>query len=171
MIETLPYNLASDVLERQFGLCTLTVLQQDESTRFISVENAEGDTLELARVDFTEKGIQEFADTHNAIVGGKSMGKAFRDEGIEFTRELTLARRQTLPDNLRTRFDLGGLATVMLLDIYVGTQSVRYAQILEVYSPEVNWRPYVYDHGRTSTQNQALLDSLLESFPPLNLEI
>ena len=158
------YSLASDVLERQFGPCTLKVLQQNESTRFISVQNSHGDILELARTDFILPSTHEFTDVHNAIMGGKSMGKAFRDADIKFTRDLKLVEHRPLPDQLRKHFSQDGFATVMLLDIYVGTQNIHYAQILEVYSPRVHWRQHT-QHRNIGASDQKLADHLLQSFP------
>ena len=135
--------LSSDILERQFGPTELEILWQDDKTRIICTKVADGgQVLELSQVAFHQAGIDGFPDIHKEIVDGKSMGKAFAGQGIDFNRQVRAAYeydQRTLPAGFTERFGTVEPATVIDVSIQVGPGGTPYADILEVYSPAVSW--------------------------------
>jgi hypothetical protein len=134
--------LSSDILEGQFGPTEVKVLLQDSRERVICTRTADGRILELSRVSFKLRGMEEFADVHRQVRSGTSMGKAFRDNGISFRRVTHAAYKLAagrLPAVFSQRFGIGGPATVVDVSILVGPRDTAYADILEVYSPAVSW--------------------------------
>jgi hypothetical protein len=136
--------LSSDILERQFGPTILEVLWQDDATRLIATKvKATGQVLELSQVVFNEPGIAGFPEVHREVVAGKSMGKAFAERAIPFKRQVHAAYRydqHDLPGSFSERFGAELPPTVVDVSILVGPDSTPYADILEVYSPEVSWQ-------------------------------
>jgi hypothetical protein len=133
-------ELSSDVLERQFGETELEVLYQQDDERIIATRTAAtGRVLELSHVRFRPEGTARFQDIHEAVRGGTSMGKAFRAEHVAFQRRLRAAYHTGLPSVLAGRFEAGEQATIIDLTVLAGTDHVPYADILEVYAPDVAW--------------------------------
>jgi hypothetical protein len=134
--------LSSDILERQFGPTEVEILRQDDTTRIICTKTASGQILELSQVIFKQAGIAGFPDIHREVVAGKSIGKTFAAYGIAFERQVNAACKygRALPDGFTKRFDTSGPATVVDVSILVGPDDAPYADILEVYSPEVSWK-------------------------------
>src|SRR5665213_2595733 len=129
--------LSSDILEQQFGPTEISVLHQDGSARLICTRaSADGQVLEVSRVRFMP-GTDQFPKTHQAVLDGQSMGKAFRADGIKFERKVKTAYRQFLPASFNQWFDNNEIATVVAVSILVGPNETRYAEILEIYSPAV----------------------------------
>lgn len=130
--------LSSDILEEQFGPTRLEILYRDSGSRIISTISGDGQVLELSWVRFHAVG-PELAHLHEEVVGGKSIGKAFRDLGIEFTRQThgTYACAQTA--NISKRFKASGPVTVVEVSVLAGPERTPYADILEVYSPPADW--------------------------------
>lgn len=134
--------ISSDILEDQFGPTTLQILQQDETERLICTATSAGQILELSWVRFDPAGIAVFPQVHKAVTAGKSMGKVFRDHNVSFRRCARSIRKcpaDKLPANMSGLFDATGTATVVEVSILAGDSGVPYADILEVYSPEVSW--------------------------------
>lgn len=132
--------LSSDILERQFGPTELTVLHQSGNSRIISTRaKANGQLLELSFVNFIAAGVDKFPEVHEAVVAGTSMGKAFRDAGVAFSRKERIVDNQTLLENFGRQFGGEGPATVINVLILVGPDKIPYAEVLETYSPAVRW--------------------------------
>ncbi len=133
-------KLSSDILEQQFGPTEVKILYQDNNRRIISTKViASKQILELSEVKFMQKGIDAYPEIHRAVVGGKSMGKAFRNQGIAFTRQTNVATEKVLSSSFNTKFRSNGASTIVDVSIFVGASRVPYAQILETYSPDVVW--------------------------------
>ncbi len=133
-------KLSSDSLERQFGPTELEVLYQDEdeNERIIATKAAKsGQVLELSRVTFLTPGTTAFPVVHRQVKEGMSMGKAFRANGVLFDRHVRGSGRYDAPDVFAGRFGSAGMPTVTDVLVRVGPAGMPYADILEVYSPEV----------------------------------
>ena len=156
--------LSSDVLERQFGPTELEVLHQDSGTRITRTLAADSrQNLELSRVVFTQAGVEQFPGTHRAVIGGMSMGKAFRADSIEFSRREQAAYSYELPASFERFFGRREPATVVSVSILAGPGKTPYAEILEIYGPEVRWP---YQAGEPTNEQLAgirLLDEFLAS--------
>ncbi len=130
--------LSSDILEQQFGQTELKVLYRSDIARIICTKTKpNGKVLELSFVTFIKTGIDKFPTVHREILDGKSMGKAFRDHGIEFKRKTKAVYRNTFPAIFSE--DSGKYSTIVSVSILAGTHETPYAEILETYSPEVKW--------------------------------
>lgn len=133
-------SLSSDILEQQFGPSEIVVLYQRNLERIICTKVvSSGQVLELSHVQFIQTGVDTYPDVHQAIIAGQSMGKAFRERGIECTREVKYTYRQKLPTSFNKWFGTSDPATVMDVSIFVGPDHTAYARILETYSSAVSW--------------------------------
>ncbi len=133
-------TLSSDTLEQQFGPTELKVLYQSNNARIICTKTVPGGKiLELSFVNFIETGITKFQVVHEEILGGKSIGKAFHDHGIEFRRETKAIHRDIFPPISASQPADGEHSTVVSVLILVGADKTPYAEILETYSPAVRW--------------------------------
>lgn len=132
-------TLSSDTLERQFGPTELGVLLQDGTGRVICTKTPDGHILELSEVIFRAEGIAAFPNIHREVTGGASMGKAFKARGVAFRRVVHGAYRFSPPTAFSDRFGATKPATVIDVSILVGSGVTPYADILEIYSPEVAW--------------------------------
>jgi len=152
--------LSSEVLEKQFGPTEVSVLYQDGKTRLICTRAAtNGQVLELSRVVFNPAGTEKFAETHAAVLAGQSMGKAFKAAGIEFRRETKAAYRRTLPASFGGWFGSGQPANIVVVAILAGPDRTPYADILEVYSPAVDWPQ---SGGSPSDEHLAIIKAIGE---------
>ncbi len=132
-------NLASDVLERQFGPTSMDILHQDDSIRVICTKSQkDGQVLEVAGTTFIDAATKQFASAHSTVVGGRPIGKTFKELDIPFVRKIRLMHSQNLPAALYSYFGTAA-ATVMLVDLYVGSEETYYAQSLEIYNPQIHW--------------------------------
>ncbi|MEK7594544.1 MAG: hypothetical protein AAB436_02835 [Patescibacteria group bacterium] len=132
--------LSSDILELQFGPTEIDVLHHNDETRIIQTRAlSTGQTLEISLVEFDSAGAREFEAAHQDVLSGKSIGKTFRDHGIEFTRNQQAAEMRLIPLEFARQFGNTQFATVVAVTIFVGPNNLPYAEILETYSPEVIW--------------------------------
>lgn len=131
-------DLSSDILEAQFGPTGLAVLSHDDRRRVISTL-AGGRALEFSLVTFDAGGKAEFAGMTHDMAAGMSMGKAFRKRGVPFERQTRGVYAYGMPPGFRGRFGGQGKATVVEVSIIAGRDAAHYADILEVYAPEVDW--------------------------------
>lgn len=132
--------LSSDILEQQFGPTAIDIIYQDSDTRIICTKTInEKKILELSMVEFIKDGVAAFPTVHKAIQAGKSMGKAFRDHSITFTRELKSVQTYALPQKFHQYFSSNKAATVVHVTILVGVEKIPYANILEIYHGDVIW--------------------------------
>jgi len=132
--------LSSDILEQQFGETRLIILYQDQSKRIIeTISTSDESVLELSIVTFDTATLQHVADVHQTVMNGVSMGKAFKNAGIQFEREVSSIVHSALPPDLVKEFDDDGIATIVDVDIFVGDSKQHYCHILETYSPKVIW--------------------------------
>jgi hypothetical protein len=137
-------TLSSDILEHQFGPTELEVLQQDKSQRIIATKAVgSGQILELSQIRFCPEGVGVFTAIHQKILAGSSMGKTFREQGMAFERQVHAVYRceqQDVPAIFSKRFGTSeGRLTVIDVSILAGPHRTPYADILEIYSPEVAW--------------------------------
>ncbi len=155
-------RLSSDILEQQFGPTEIEILHQDKTTRIICTKTTEDQKiLELSRVVFVAEGVALHPAVHQDILNGTSMGKAFRSDGTEFNREVRSAQKLSLPSKFTKYFKSEASATVVNVRILVGPNRVPYADIIEVYSPDVAWpsSPQVPDN------TQKVLKDFAEQLP------
>lgn len=135
-------GLSSDALERQFGPTRLEVLKQDEGGRIICTKVIETDKiLELSQVVFRQEGISAFPDIHRQVLAGTSIGKAFAEAGMPFRRDIHASyphNQRGLPAVFSEWFGSDRPSMVTDLSVVVGPDSAPYADILEVYSADVN---------------------------------
>jgi F0F1-type ATP synthase delta subunit len=132
--------LSSEILEEQFGPTRLVILKQNSKQRII--ETLAKDTkqvLELSVVTFDQENIHTFQEIHKKVIAGTSIGKAYKQAGVSFTRKVNSTVRTILPAVLEAEFNQKGLTTIVEVDIYVGKQKIHYCHILEIYSPDVAW--------------------------------
>jgi hypothetical protein len=133
-------ELSSDILESQFGPTVIEIIYQDDLRRLIRTKQlGRNMTLEVSLVHFLPAGIKEFAAVHEAVKDGQSIGKAFRQAGISFYREVTSAYQSPLPAKLKNLFGNRRPATVMTVRVAVGDDRLPYAEITETYHPDVKW--------------------------------
>jgi hypothetical protein len=132
--------LSSDILEQQFGPTEVEVLYQDNGTRIIrTLATDSRQILEMSRAVFIQSGVKKFPGTHQTVIEGMSMGKAFRADGIEFIREEQGTYRYALPAIFKRFFGSGEPATIVEVLVLAGPGKTPYATILETYSPDVRW--------------------------------
>jgi hypothetical protein len=157
-------SLSSDILEDQCGPTELVILHQTPLTRIICTKViASGQILELSRVVFMEPGIKAFPHIHKTIGAGQSMGKAFREQGIEFIRNVNYVYHADMPVNFSERFMNSSPATVVSVSIFVGRDRVHYADILETYSPTVSWPDPSAKPSNEQLRALQAFDNLLQS--------
>ena len=157
-------KLSSDILEEQFGPTSIVVLLDDEDERAILTKADHGNTLlELSRVTFLQKNNQ-YQAVRNIIKSGTSMGKAFRLLDIPFARQTRSTYQHHLPPPLEEAFGSGKPATIVEVTIVVGKQKELFADIIEIYSPYVNWPgEYGTPNAQTNTHIKALENILTSS--------
>ncbi|HZL08226.1 MAG TPA: hypothetical protein VFC50_03470 [Candidatus Dormibacteraeota bacterium] len=132
--------LSSEILEKQFGPTELNILYQDGAARIITTSaKSNGQVLEISRAQFIPAGISKFPNVHQAVLAGTSMGTAFRSAGITFVRQQQAAYKYDLSANFEYLFGEDGPATIVIVSILVGPEQTPYAEILETYSPVVQW--------------------------------
>lgn len=155
------HDLASSVLETQFGLTRVEVVHEDSHSRIVKISAAASDVvLELARSTFNNQTITKYPDLHRRIFAGHAMGKTFAQAGIDFHRVERIVRHQTLPPAVNGLFNSSQPGTVVLVDIFVGAEPSHYAQILEVYHPEVSW-PDTQTHPEPDSET--VIDELIKA--------
>lgn len=155
--------LSSDILETQFGPTAIDVLYQDDTTRIIQTRRAsDGHILELSYVLFDPQGVKTFPEVHQKIRDGESMGKAFVDAHVEFVRETTAVFRSHVPSVFQKKFNSTAMPWVTNTTILVGSDSVRYATVLEMFHPDVQWPEEPTGHSWPSTQPMIDFEQLLE---------
>lgn len=138
--------LSSDILEQQFGPTEIEVLYQDDQTRIIATKVVDSkQVLEVSWVKFIPAGVKKFSKTHQTVMAGESMGKAFRASDIGFARQEKAAYSYILPANFKRIFGDDKAATIVEVVILAGSNKTPYAEILETYSPAVHW-PHL--HGQ-----------------------
>ena len=81
------------------------------------------------------------------------MGKAFRDAGIDFIRESRSVTKSKVPAVFSAHFNSSAPATVVEVTILVGSERTPYADILEVYSPAIEW-PGPYQVAQENQQKK-----------------
>lgn len=131
---------SSDILEERFGPTRLEILRQDEYERIICTKVARSSrVLELSWVAFRPPGTTAFREIHRRVMWGESMGKAFAAAGVEFHREVRVSYRADsgVPAIFRERFGSEAAPTITEVTVKVGPKAVPYADILEVYHPDV----------------------------------
>ncbi len=132
--------LSSDVLESQFGPTKLVVISQDQKYRVIeTVEKKNNTVLEVSFVTFNLDAIGTYLDIHQKIIDGSSMGKAFREAGIKFIRDVRSISHNSAAPHIQNRFGRDGLATIIEVDILIGPDKLQYCHINENYNPMVVW--------------------------------
>lgn len=132
-------DISSAILKRQFGETSVDILYQNERTRIICTKAESGQVLELSYVAFNPTGAERFPEVHDAIRAGESMGQAFQGRDIAFLREIHAAYNYPLPPHFESWFKSQKPATVVAVSIFVGSENTPYAEILETYSPDVQW--------------------------------
>jgi hypothetical protein len=132
--------LSSEILEKQFGPTKLVIAKQNDAYRIIkTIAIRTGDVLELSFVTFDQKNISAFSHIHQQILDGESMGKAFKQAEVTFTRIENSVSRNVAPPAVASVFNADGQATIVDVAIYVGDEQTHNADIIEIYSPKVTW--------------------------------
>ena len=132
-------TLSSDILEQQFGATRIKILAQTSKLRIIATEVIEtGKILEVSSVEFLEVP-EEFKSIHEQVVNGESMGKAFKQNKVQFNRSTKGVWQSTVPVLFQNLFNTTADATIVDVLVTVGPQSIAYARITETYSPNVIW--------------------------------
>ncbi len=132
--------LSSDILEQQFGPTQLVVVMHSSLYRIIQTIAVNNDeVLELSLVTFDPEGIRLFPHIHKTIENGESMGKAYRNANVAFTRTVRSVNSGSLPKSLQAHFTSTGLATIVEVDVFIGEDKTYYCHVLELYSPAVDW--------------------------------
>jgi hypothetical protein len=158
----MPDVLSSDILESQFGPTEVEVLYQDEKTRIICTKAVgSGQVLEVSRVSFAPDAAAKFPDAHQAVLSGKSIGKAFREANIEFRREVRAAYKCVLPESFEKLFGGPDAATIVYVSILAGSGQIPYCRILETFSPDVKWPQLSGEPDGTQLEQIGLLDQFL----------
>lgn len=133
-------KLSSDILEEQFGPTVLDVVYQDDTRRIIQTRSASDNRiLELSYVRFDLSGAHAFAQIHQKVRAGMSMGKAFREAEVQFARETAAVFRSQVPVIFQEKFTTTDMPWITNTNIVVGPTPVHYAAVLEMYHPVVQW--------------------------------
>lgn len=131
--------ISSDILESQFGPTNIEVIKQDNNSRLIYTKViATGQILEVSKVQFKTPVLSQFFVIHQEIMTGKSIGKSFRKHNVDFIRQQKSVHKKFIPA-YDAFFGDNRPATVVEVSIFVGPEKVHYADILEIYSPDVQW--------------------------------
>jgi hypothetical protein len=132
--------LSSDILESQFGPTAVEILYQSGDERIIITKvEKNGQILELSQVRFLDPGKAEYPEVHKKVLGGESMGKAFRAAGIPFLRKVNTTEKRVVPADQGPWYDDSRAATFVDVEILVGPNRKPYAKINESYSPLAGW--------------------------------
>jgi len=132
--------LSSDILEQQFGPTELVIVSQNKKHRIIrTIATQSHAVLELSIVTFDTINTTLFPEIHKQILQGSSMGKAFKDAGIKFVRDVHFVTRSVIPANIQTIFASQDSATIIDVDILIGPDKTHYCHITEIYNPIVSW--------------------------------
>lgn len=130
--------ISSDVLEQQFGTTSLQVIEQGDHERIITTSAESTDAvLEISWVRF--KNTNTHRDIQKRIRAGTSMGKAFRSQNIPFTRKIVVSGKVAAPPFAQNLFQSKAEVTLVEISVYVGLEQTHYADITELYAPEVDW--------------------------------
>lgn len=155
-------KLSSDILEQQFGQTALRIHAQNEQERITTTSQADtGAVLEIAWVRF--KTIDAYPSVHASVLSGISMGKAFQVQGVAFRRKTHIQARVAIPKSIERTFRNKEKATLVEVSIYIGAERIHYADITELYAPDVDWPPSKTSNNRTREHLKLLvtrLDSL-----------
>jgi hypothetical protein len=150
------------VLESQFGPTKIEILYQVDSTRVIATKTIYSEkVLELSLVEFITSGVDTFPEIHKEILLGKSIGKAFKDSGIEFYRNTHHEYKLILSDKIQNIFTSDRPSNVVDVTINVGPNRIPYARILEAYSPDVIWASKISQLTDIDTEKVKKLDELI----------
>jgi len=153
---------SSDVLESQFGPIKIEILYQVDSTRVIATKTIYSEkVLELSLVEFIKSGVDTYPEIHKEILLGKSIGKAFKDSGIEFYRNTHHEYKSILYDKIQNIFTSDRPSNVVDVTINVGPNRIPYARILETYSPDVIWASKISQLTDIDTEKIKKLDELI----------
>lgn len=132
--------LVSDLLEEQFGSCNIEILSQDERKRLVAVSSA-GRVIEIAYTKFVQNGVKAFPEVHQTIIDGESMGRAFKIKNVDFYREVRLSKIYPVSGLIAGYFGNENQSLrLIVVDIYVGAMKAHYAQITEIFAPDVRLR-------------------------------
>jgi len=131
--------LSSDILENQFGPTSLRILAHQDFERIICTVDSKGRNLELSHVTFQPAIEEKFSSIYKQIRDGLSMGKAFRQNSVPFTRQDQNVSQVALTPKLEDWFAAKGKATAVRTKIYAGKPKQHIADIFELYSPLVKW--------------------------------
>lgn len=157
-------ELSSDILEKQFGQTTVDVLFQDDTHRIIQTRVVNDNRiLELSYVTFDPNGTEAFPEIHQQIRDGESMGKAFTQANVAFVRETTAVFRSHVPGVFQDKFGSDQMPWITNTTVLVGPDSVRYATVLEMFHPDVEWPDPTIGHSWPSTQPLVEFERLLET--------
>ena len=136
-------GLTSDYLEGVLGKkVRIEILKQSGDLRIIATKPVDSEEIvELSSVTFKQPGVKRYTDVHKAVLGGESMGEAFKVRGIEFGRHYKGIYNHSLPSNFNFLFGTAekDVATINEVSIMVGPQQLHYADILETFSPAIPW--------------------------------
>lgn len=155
-------RLSSDILEEQFGATTVDVLFQDGQRRIIQTRSlSDNRILELSYVQFDLSGTATFLQAHAEVRAGESMGKVFAARNIPFVRDTSAVFRIPVSEVFQTRFQSSAMPLLTNTVVFIGDELVRYATILEMYHPEVQWPDPETGHAWASTQVLTEFEQLL----------
>lgn len=157
-------GLSSDILQQQFGPTSLFVVFQAGDERI--VQTVAGDKiLELSCVRFDTIGRQQFPVVTHAIDNGASMGQAFRDAKIPFTRRTAFVSKIAASQFFKDIFTDSSPLWVVGVDVLVGGKNTPYASIVEFYNPLVVWPDPIQElteqQRRKVKESQDLLETKL----------
>ncbi len=140
-----PQLLNSERIEERFGSYGVEILEQSDSLRrsnLYSSENGKRTCRTYAIVNFTESRAAAFADEHEEVMAGRSIGTTFKESGWILQKE-TLFIGDVTVDNSDTLIlrlmHLGGpqqlgMHVYRLMLLHDG-DAIPYATIVEVHHP------------------------------------
>lgn len=133
--------LGTDTLEKRFGRVHPLILFQSPSER-ISLMLAKNRKIVAYNVVHFEE-TNYFPKIYAEIMNGNSIGKTLRKHGVDIERVEKCAFRYNFPKKLQNIFDChdcnGIVKYVELLTRLTNKYQFKYATIIEIYSPSVEF--------------------------------
>jgi hypothetical protein len=166
-----PELLNSERIQQQFGSYGIEILQQEDGVRrssLYSVEDSGHVCRTYAVVEFIDPLEPELATTHAAVIGGSSIGTAFRTAGWLLTKETVYVGSVQLPDPSHEIAELMHLEKAATLGLHAyrlilrkQEQAIHYATIIESHHP---------DYMTAEDLSQLYADDIVKPLGPAAIE-
>jgi hypothetical protein len=140
-----PELLNSERIEERFGSYGVEILEQSDSFRrsnLYSTENGTRTCRTYAIVNFADSRASVFADEHEEVISGQSIGTTFKESGWTIQKETLFIGDVTVDNSDASILQLMNLGTPQQLGMHVyrlmllhDGEAIPYAAIVEVHHP------------------------------------